>query len=181
MGCLGLHIALTNEQRVKLLEQDNDDDRIDYVVGDIEGAWDEKHLVQTDKAWDAIHRCLSDFPPNTPEFYPQPGVDRAYALPEDYGTYPLKVCVLGGKKLMDDESRHFLRLIEPNEVIDAAAALEKIDEAWLAGKYWTHCEGAWPEYGEEDVEYTWAYFQDMRDFFRAMSGNGRAVLFTAPQ
>lgn len=181
MGCLGVHIALTDEQRANFLKLDNDNDRIAYLTEEVEEAWDEPHFLETDKAWDAIHRCLSDFPPDTPEFYPQEGVTRAFALPENHGTYPLKVCVLGGKKLMEDESNYFMRLIEPNEVIDAARALENIDKAWLSEKYWTHCRGAWPEYGEEDLEYTWAYFEDMRDYFRRMAGNGRAVLFTASQ
>lgn len=181
MGCLGVHIALTDEQRTNFLKLKSDDDRIFYLIEDVEEAWDETYFLETDKAWDAIHRCLSDFPPDTPMFYHEEGSKLAFALPEDHGTYPLKVCVLGGKKLMDDEHNYFMRLIEPDQVIDAANALGKVDKEWLSEKYWVHCRGAWPEYGEEDLKYTWAYFEDMRDYFRRMAGNGRAVLFTASQ
>lgn len=181
MGCLGVHIALTDEQRTNFLKLMSDDERIFYLQEEVEETWNETYVLPTDKAWDAIHRCLSDFPPDTPMFYGEEGSKQAFALPEDHGTYPLKICVLGGRKLMDDEHNFFMRLIEPDQVIDAANALEKIDKEWLSEKYWTHCHGAWPEYGEEDLEYTWAYFEDMRDYFRRMAGNGRAVLFTASQ
>lgn len=181
MACIGVHIALKDEHLENLLKCKSDDERIEYLINDVKEAWDDDFFFESDKAWDAIHRCLSDFPPDTPEFYPQEGVTRAHALPEDHGAYPLKVCVLGGKKLMDDESNYFMRLIAPEQVVDAARALEKIDEEWLTEKYWTHCRGAWPEYGEEDLEYTWCYFEDMRRYFHKMAGNGRPVLFTASQ
>lgn len=64
---------------------------------------------------------------------------------------------------------------------DIAKALVPIDEAWMNEKYRVHCRGAWPEYGEDDMEYTWEYFQAMRDFFVRMAGNGRAVIFNADQ
>lgn len=178
---LGVHFAITEEQKAKLLSFDNDDDRIRYVKEDIEQSWDEPHLVETDKAWDAIHRCLSDFPPDTPWFYPVDPEHGAYALPEDHGSYPLKLGVLGGRKVNDEEFDYFIRLVEPQEVADLAAALAPIDEAWMREKYFRHCKGAWPEYGEEDFEYTWAYFGALREFYQRMAGNGRAVIFTADQ
>ncbi len=184
MSALGVHFALTKEQYDHLLALPDDAARLNYVKEDIEDAWDTEFLQVTDHAWDAIHRCLSDWPPNTPYFYPLPGVDPApgvYALPEDHGTYPLKLCILGGRKLHDDESTYFIRLIEPNEVADLAAALKPIEKAWMREKYFTHCEGAWPEYGEEDFEYTWEYFELVRDFFQRIAPTGRAVIFTADQ
>jgi hypothetical protein len=51
----------------------------------------------------------------------------------------------------------------------------------LRRRYFKHCKGAWPEYGEEDFEYTWGWFQDMRGFFERVAGGGRAVIFTADQ
>lgn len=188
---LGVHFAITDEQRKGLESQTNDEDRINYVKDVIDAAWDEDFLQPTDKAWDAIHRCLSDFPPDTPWFYdpvnPEKGTcdlpedERAFALPEDHGTYPLKLCVLGGKRLQTNEYHYFIRLIEPHEVPDIVAALKPVDKAWLREKYFTHCRGAWPEFGEEDFEYTWEYFDLLRAFFERMAGNGRAIIFTADQ
>ena len=97
MGCLGVHFALTNEQRDKLLSFDSDEARIDYVREDIEEAWEDEFVQETDKAWDAIHRCLTEHRPN---------VER---LDPDAGTYPLNMCILGGKKLFEDENSYIIR------------------------------------------------------------------------
>ena len=104
-----------------------------------------------------------------------------YALPEDHGSYPLKLAVLGGRRLQESEYDYFIRLIEPHEVADLVPALKEIDKPALRARYFKHCKGAWPEYGEDDFGYTWEYFEMLRDFFERMSGNGRAVIFTADQ
>lgn len=178
---IGVLFGLTDEQRTTLLALDSDEKRRTYVAEDIEDAWDEEHLCQTDKAWDGIHRCLSEFPPHTPYFYEVPAKYGAWASPEDHGSYPLKLCVLGGRKLHQQESEYFIRLVEPNEVKDVATALAEIDEKEMTRRYWKHCEGAWPEYGEDDLEYTLEYFEDVRDFYSRMAKEGRAVIFTADQ
>ena len=104
-----------------------------------------------------------------------------FALPEDHGSYPLKLCVLGGKRLMEDESNYFIRLIEPEGTEDISTALAKIDKPAMRERYFRHCEGAWPEYGEEDFEYTWEYFEELRSFFLRIAGKKKAVIFTASQ
>ena len=152
---LGVHFAITDEQRQKLEACKTDDERKECVQEEIEEEWDKAFLVETDKAWDAIHRSLGEFPPNVQCFYEDDwSHGEKWAAPEDYGSPPLKLAVLGGKKLMDWEGNHFIRLIEPGEVSQIAAALIDIDEAELRRRYFKHCEGAWPEYGEEDFEYT---------------------------
>lgn len=177
----GVHFAITPEQRAGLESRPDDQERVYYIQDEIEAVWDRDHLLPTDKAWDAIHRCLSEFPPDTPNFYPVEPEYGAYALPEDHGTYPLKLCVLGGKKLHDNEHDYFIRLIEPDEVEDLVPALNAIDETELRTRFYKYCEGTWTEYGEEGFEYVWEYFEMLRDFFARMAGNGRAVIFTASQ
>lgn len=182
MSCLGRHYALKEAQCARLLACTDDDERIDYLHEELDETCEEDDsYVDTDKAWDAIHRCLGDFPPHTPYFYPVDAKYGGYALPEDHGSYPLKLAVLGGRRVTDDESRYFVRLIEANEVGDLAEALKPITKGWMRERYFKNCEGAWPEYGEEDFEYTWAYFEDMRDFFRRIAPSGRSVIFTADQ
>jgi hypothetical protein len=66
-------------------------------------------------------------------------------------------------------------------VIDLAAALKPIDKEWFSQKYWVHCKDAYPEYGEDDLGYTWAYFEELRDFIARMAGNGRSIIFTVDQ
>ncbi len=178
---LGVHFAITDQEAAALEALDSDDARKEFVGEVIEEKWDEQYLVVSDKAWDPIHRCLGEFPPDTPWFYPVDPEYGAHALPEDHGSYPLRLCVLGGKKVMDDEENYIIRLIRPDEVIDIAAALEPIDKKEMRDRYFRHCKGAWPEYGEEDCEYAWEYFNEVRDFFRRMAGNGRTIIFTADQ
>ena len=181
MAARGVHTAITAELRAGLESQSDDEARIDFVLNELEEAWDDDYVQETDKAWDAIHRSLSEWPEDTPYFYPVPSEHGAFALPEEHGAHPLKLAVLGGKRLQESEYNYFIRLIEPSEVIDLVPALKAIDEDNLRARYFKHCNGAWPEYGEEDFEYTWEYFEMLRDFFERMAGNGRAVIFTSDQ
>ena len=181
MAARGVHIAITAELRAGLESQPHDEARIDFILNELEEAWDDDYVQGTDKAWDAIHRSLSEWPADTPYFYPVPPEHGTFALPEDHGAYPLKVTVLGGKRMQKSEYDYFIRLIEPHEVTDLVPALQAISRDDLRTRYFEHCKGAWPEYGEEDFEYTWEYFEMLRDFFERMAGNGHAVIFTADQ
>ena len=184
MSCLGLHLALTAAQRQSLEALSHPQERIDYIE-ELTEPWDEEFLQPTEKAWDAIHRCLGELTPATewvckvrPELGP-------YALPENHGSYPLRWCILGGRRLVPDElpdtRNYFIRPIEPSEGIDIAKALPAIDKAWMREKFFYHCKGAWPEYGEDHFEYTWEWFQPLRAYFIRMAGNGRSIVFTADQ
>jgi hypothetical protein len=62
-GMLGVHFAITSEQERSLLAADDEGDRdaVAELLEEIEEFWDDDALkVDTDKAWDAIHRCLTD-------------------------------------------------------------------------------------------------------------------------
>lgn len=162
---LGVHFALTESQRDELLAFETDEGRMAYVE-EIEEAWEEDNLQETNKAWDAIHRCLTDHPPKLPE------------LESNRGEYPLNLCILGGRPVIDDDLGSIIMLIEADEVRDLANALDSIEKEWMAKKYYTYCNGAWPEYGEEDLGYTWEYFVELREFFRAAATKGLCVIFT---
>jgi hypothetical protein len=163
----GVHFAITQEQRDALLAKTTDEDRVEFLRNDIEGAWEEEWLKETDKAWDAIHLVLTEHPPLGP--------DDDYD--ENAGTYPLKLCIAGGHKLLKDEDQYIFRLIEPAEVVDLARALEPITEEWFSDRYWRHCKGYSAGYGEEDIEYTWCYFDALRHYFVRVAPTGRAVVF----
>ena len=178
---LGVHFAITDEQMQNLAAAKDDEARRFILEEEIEASVAAADQVETDKAWDGIHRCLSEFPAEKHWFYPVPPDVGTYALPEDHGSYPLKLCVLGGKRMMDDESNYFIRAIEPAEVADIPAALKPIDQAELRKRYFTYCKDVWPEFGEDDFDYTWEYFQEMRAFFDRVARSGKHVIFTAPQ
>ena len=163
MSCLGVHFALTREEEERLLAAKGDE-AIMEVVEEIEQRWDGPHLAQSDKAWDAIHRCLSDG-----------------TLDDEGGSPPLNRCVLGGKHLHEGDD-YIVCYVTSSQVKEVAAALAGISETWFRDRYFAldpdNYEG---EIGEEDFGYTWEWFQSVRRLFGVAAGEGRSVLFTADQ
>jgi hypothetical protein len=175
-----VHFAITAEERAQLEGFASDRERKLYIADVIEKRWDHRYLIETDKAWDPIHRCLGEIPPVEPGFLEKHYDQDPLHRPEDYGSYPLKLCVLGGKPIMKDHRRcgYIIRLIEPNEVIDIARALPVVTWDWMRKSYELRCMNTWPEAGEEDLNDAWDYLEGVKAFFEAMAGNGRAVIFT---
>ncbi|TDQ05750.1 YfbM family protein [Labedaea rhizosphaerae] len=160
MGGIGVHFALTAEQATALLEADDPAALMD-LVGAIEESADDAEHLSTDKAWDAIHRCLSDG-----------------TLTLDAGEYPLSHTVLGGEPL-DAGDDYFVSHLTPEQVKDVAVALGPVAEDWLRERFFAldpeDYDGA---RDDEDFAYTWSNFTEVRDFFTRAAGNGRAVIFT---
>ncbi|NKB21465.1 MAG: DUF1877 family protein [Alphaproteobacteria bacterium] len=175
---LGVHFAITDEQRKTLEGAADDAARIDYVKEVIEEAWEEEFTVESDKAWDALHRCLGEVSSDVYSLWPIPDKRGICVSIDDYGEYPLKLCVLGGEKLIAENKDYCIRLIEPHEVSDLVPALNEIDIVELSKRYFKYCEEVWPEFGQEDFDYSWEYFVEVRAFFRRMDGNGRSIIFT---
>jgi hypothetical protein len=61
MPCRGMFFALAEEQEAALMAA-RDDAKVRAFVEEVElGDWDGEPLdCETDKAWDAMHRCLSN-------------------------------------------------------------------------------------------------------------------------
>jgi len=158
---LGVHFALGTEDEARLLAAAGDDDAVLDVVEDIEMGSRDSTSCDMDKAWDAIHRCLTD--------------GRLEYL---NGTYPLRAAVLGGRQLIEDED-YTVSYVNADQVRDVAAALEGVDEEWLRSRYATLDLAEYgPEHGEEDFGYTWDYLQDLQEFYAEAAKAGRAVIFT---
>jgi hypothetical protein len=82
MACRGVHFALSAGEQQRLLAAAGDDDAVlSVILEDIEQRWDNDWLQETDKAWDAIHRCLTD---GTLSFE---------------SISPFHKCILGGRQL----------------------------------------------------------------------------------
>jgi hypothetical protein len=81
MARRGVHFALTEEQLSRLLGVASDEELISFVE-DVEEIWDKESLAESDKAWDAIHRCLTDG-----------------SLLYESGEYPLNHVICGGRQL----------------------------------------------------------------------------------
>ena len=167
MGCLGVHFALT-EARVKKLRRFADDEkRLEFLQEELEEeliGGDSEWAFQTDKAWDAIHRSLTDG-------------DLTY----ENGEYPLSHVVLGGEPLYYEDD-YIMSLKTPQQVSDVAKAIREVTRDRLRSGY----RRISPEmYGfeltDDDFEYTWSNFQGLPEFFARAAAAGRYVLFTADQ
>ncbi len=163
MACRGVFFALTEAQQTTL-DSASDDDEVMGAIEDIEEAWDKENLAECDKAWDAMHRCLADG-----------------TLDPSGGTYPLNRCVLGGKSLYQTDD-YIVCLVTPEEVRDVAVALVPLTEKWFRDRYFNVVPKEYhPNYGEQDFQYTWDWFQAVRDLYRKAAEEGRSVIFTVDQ
>ncbi len=158
---LGVHFALTAADEARLLAAAGDDDTVLAIIDEIEERAIEGMSCDTDKAWDAIHRCLTDG-----------------RLEYANGDYPLNAAVLGGRQLVEAEL-DTVSYVRVDQVRDVAAALDDLGEEWLRARYEAIDPLEYgPEYGEDDFDYTWDSLQDLREFYAGAAAAGRAVVFT---
>jgi hypothetical protein len=161
MACRGVHFALSPDEAEKVVSAD-DDEELMAVVEEIEDRWDRDWLVETDKAWDAIHRCLTG---GTLE----------------YGRTSLHKCVLGEVSRHEGDD-YIVNLLGPEEVKEVAAAIGGLDEAWIRRAYFAIDPNDYEmELTEDDFGYTWENFVDLRAFFEKAARHDRAVVFTVDQ
>lgn len=160
MANRGVHFALTDAQTKALFAAKNQRE-IMSVIEEIEEEWDKEYLAASDKAWDAIHRCLTDG-----------------SLLYESGEYPLNHCICGGQQLYQGED-YTVSFVSANQVKDVVAALDEITYAWLRERYFAmpqHDYGY--ELNEEGFEYTWNWFQEVKRLYQKATVANRAVIFT---
>jgi Domain of unknown function (DUF1877) len=166
MSCLGVHFALSDGDVAALLAASSDEKRLN-LVKEIEDRYFQEpatHLAQSDKSWDAMHRTCSD------------GL-----LTYDGGVYPLNHVVLGGRILYGQDD-YIMSLKLPHQVKDVAAAVTPISEDQFRQRYFAiNAKDYDAELGEQDFEYTWQWFQDVRALFQRAAAENLHVLFTADQ
>ena len=160
MSCRGVLFAIDDDTTERLLAATSDD-AVRDIVEALEADWEEAFLVETDKAWDAMHRALGDGTPS----------------PRG-GSFPLNRAILGGKHLHRGE-QYIVSLVTKDAVPAVARALAAIDDAGLRRRYEDLVPRDYaPEYGDEDREYTVAYFRGVADLYQRAAQAGRAVIFT---
>ena len=164
MSARGVHFALTDEQASRLMDSpDADNEALLAFVEEIEeGAngegWDPDWTQETDKAWDAIHRCLTDGK-------------------LEWGRSPYHDCVLGRYNLYEGDE-YLMSFLEPDEVKEAAAAIKEIGRDEFRRRYDHIDVASYRELSDSDFEYTWGLFVPLRDFFHRTAAADRAMLFT---
>jgi hypothetical protein len=166
MAARGVHFALTDAEVRHLKSRDDDEARLEYVQEEIEEQFFESRqddLAETDKAWDAIHRCLTD------------------GTLEGASTSPLEIVVLGGEQLYSGDD-YIMRLKRVDEVRAVVPHLARITEESLRSSYnkidADEYEG---EIGDNDFRYTWENFVALRAFWERAAEKGRSILFTVDQ
>lgn len=166
MACRGVHFSL-DEQTVSRLKAIGDGkERVQFIQEQVEEDYFKNHpewLAETDKAWDWIHRVLTDG-----------------ELDWNNGTYPLNHVVMGGESLYSG-SDYIISLKSPTQVSDAATELRRITETDFRDKVFQLDEFEIEHPYDEDFEYTWQWFQSLRDFWLRTASEGRSVLFTVDQ
>src|SRR2546423_1152089 len=79
MAGRGVHFALSASERDRLASVQTSNDDVLELVGEIEERWNKRWVFETDKAWNALHRCFTDG-----------------TLRYEGGRRPLKLAFLGG-------------------------------------------------------------------------------------
>jgi Domain of unknown function (DUF1877) len=160
MACRGVFFALTSTQEEALVAT-RDDDEVRAFVEDVESAWDEPWLCETDKAWDAMHRCLSDG-----------------TLGSGCRASALDMTVLGGGHHHEGDE-YVVAHLRASEVVEVAAALETVTEEWMRQRYDRIDPSDYQGLlGDEDFAYTWYWFVQVQEFYRRAATAQRAVIFT---
>jgi len=161
MSARGVHFAVTPTQAKQLLAAKSDR-KLMGLIDAIEETWEQPFVVETDKAWDAMHRCLTDG-----------------SLLYVSGEYPLNHCICGGRQLIRGRD-YTVSFVSRPQVKDVAAALAKVTKAWLRKRYDKIDPDDYDEVemGDEDFRYTWDNFLAVRRFYKKAAEAGRAVIFT---
>jgi hypothetical protein len=139
---------------------------LDYLDSQFDTLLAEGWVQETDKAWDAIHRCLTDG-----------------TLEE--GDTPGHLCILGATDyfwvvLDDGQVDWIVNLLDPNEVRQGVGLIQGIDRAELRRLYADIDAASYPfEKSDGDFAYTWNWFSHLQAFFQRAAAAGRWVVFVA--
>lgn len=165
MACRGVFFALSPAQKEHLVMLDSDEKRLNYIQEEIEAGWDEAHSLETDKAWDAIHRCLTDG-----------------TLTVARSSAPLGKLILGGVQLYSDPQTYIINLVDDGDLPEVSAALRAVTKDWLKARYDRLRGTDYPQLvSEQDWEYTWEWFSSIPDFVDRAVREGHSLVFTVDQ
>jgi hypothetical protein len=167
MSCLGVLFAIDETEVRKQRACHGDRDRLAYVQDDLEERFlgaDRAHAAEADKAWDPIHRALTDG-----------------SLAYEDRNFPYGHLILSGERLYFDDD-YIMSLKTPQEVREVLQVLRSLTKDQFRSFYYAIPQS---DYGvplsEDDFEYTWSYLSDLMPFWENAAAEGRSVLFTADQ
>jgi len=167
MSSRGVYFSLSETEVDKLKSFTDDTERLDYLQNEIEEEYFDAHedrLAETDKAWDAMHRALSDG-------------DLSFTT----GPYPLRLAVLGGESLYTEKD-YIMSLKTPEEVQDIARALAPITQNQFRKRYDAMDAKKYESpKSDEDFEFTWQTLSEIVAFYQNAAEENRWVLFSVDQ
>ena len=164
MACRGVHFAITADDLAALRLADSDEAVMEVIRSvELRGEKDDGFICETDKAWDAIHRCLTDG-----------------SLTFEGGSNPLQLCILGGEQLHQGD-KYIVALIEHDRLRQFADALAAVTPKIISEGYWAIGDDYQEPKTNEDCQYTWDWFSDLPSFFDRAEKAGRHVIFTVDQ
>jgi hypothetical protein len=163
MACRGYFLALDEPCTARLLAEDGNDERLIEVVKELDMT-DAPDQCGVDKAWDGIHRCLTEG-----------------RLGGEDGSYPLNAVVLGGLPLYQGED-YVVSYNTPTEVREVAGALAALDLEPFLARYWALDP---EDYGlpidRDGLDYLTYYLRDITAFYQRAAHSGWASVFVADQ
>lgn len=128
--------------------------------------------METDKAWDAIHRCLTD------------GTLKSKAKSI------LENAILGGTSLYKGKG-YIIIYNSAEKMPELAGALKNIKKDDFKTNYyklnnkkpflWFNLDSYDGPLNDDDLEYSWAYLEDLKVFINKTSIAKRSLLFTVDQ
>lgn len=167
MAGRGVFFAI-DDQTVKNLSALEPANRVDFVLNDIEDNFFEnapEYTCETDKAWDAIHRSLTDG-----------------FLYWKNGKYPLNHVILGGQVLYgekDDEDDFLIVMKDKKQVQDVAKSLQSFsDDDFKKGYAQINIEDYEYQLGFEDLEYSLSWFDNVKVFWQKAAAENLNIIFT---
>lgn len=167
MSYLGVLFSLDRATVANLKSFPTDEERLDYLQMEIEEEYFNNHsdkVAELDKAWDAIHRTLTDG-----------------KLEWTNGDYPLNHIILGGEILYSQQD-YIMTLKTPEQVKDIFKSFDTITKEIFRDRYFKIDNDLYgSETSEDDFDYTWTWFSLSREFWKQASEENRYVLFTADQ
>ncbi|MBX7192150.1 MAG: YfbM family protein [Sandaracinaceae bacterium] len=156
MSGRGVLFAIDDEVLGRLGEASTDA-AVLAIVSEIEERWES--ACELDKAWDAIHRALTDG-----------------KLSVDHGQPPLSHVVLGGTILVSN-AEAIVSVKGVDEVISVAKALRSWDASRFRAAYHRIDRSEYGDLDEEDLTYSLAWFERLGPFYEAAARAERAVVF----
>lgn len=163
MACRGYFLALDGPCIALLLSAVGDDRRVIEVIKELDMT-DVPDECGVDKAWDGIHRCLTEG-----------------RLGGEDGSYPLNAVVLGGLPLHQGED-YVVSYNTPAEVREVTAALADHDMTPFLAKFWALDPD---DYGavvdQRELDYLTSNLREITAFYQRAAQADWASVFVVDQ